>query len=233
MSAVLTAAWRVNPQARSWERAAVASRGPRGIRLTGMSDIVSTPPGRSTREHSAKKAAREEKWNAASTQITPSNEPERNGIRVASPLTGSAPASSSRRRPRRSCESVMFKAVRERTSATPEITGSCSASTLPTSRTSRPVGRSAASRSTSRRTATGASSRSLPSPSHRPRFSQPGASAKKKSSPIESYTVAAGLRPYRSIARPCLRLSRVQPGDIAANPSGVQPFVEPAVGSDG
>jgi hypothetical protein len=50
-----------------------------------MSDIVSTPPGRSTRRASAKNTARDEKWKAASTLITPSNvaaerEPGRVGV---------------------------------------------------------------------------------------------------------------------------------------------------------
>ena len=151
-----------------------------------MSDMLSTPPGRRTRYASAKNLARDGKWNAASTLITPSNVPSANGSRVASPFTATAPASRSRSRPATSCERVMFTATRPRVFATPAITGSCAASPLPTSRTRPSSGSAEATCSTSLRTATGASAGSLPSPIHRPRFSHPGASARKKSSPMLS-----------------------------------------------
>ena len=172
-----------SPHARICVHPANASPGVRGMRTIGMSDIVSTPPGRSTRNASAKNAARDGKWNAASTLITPSNDALRKGSRVASAFTPRAPASARRGLPASSWDSVMFTAVRLRVAATRAITGSCSARPLPTSSTSPPVGSSLAIVSTSRRTATGASAGSLPSPSQRPRLSHPGASAREKSSP--------------------------------------------------
>ena len=54
--------------------------------------MASTPPGRRTRNDSAKNRARDGKWNAASTLITPPNDPSVNGNRVASPFTADAPA---------------------------------------------------------------------------------------------------------------------------------------------
>ena len=96
---------------------ASTSRGDVGKRSTGTSLIVSTPPGRSTRNASAKNIGRDGKWNAASTLITPSNDSGANGIRLASPFTGRAPATARRSRPARSCDSVMFNAVRLRAEA--------------------------------------------------------------------------------------------------------------------
>ncbi len=123
------------PQTRSCERAATSSRGPRGYRFVGMSDIESTPPGRSTRNASAKNRARDGKWNAASTLITPSNEESASGRRVASAFTPIAPAWRRRSRPATSWDRVMFTATSPLVSATSAITGSCAARPLPTSST--------------------------------------------------------------------------------------------------
>ena len=160
--------------------------GPCGRRTVGRSDIVRTPPGRSTRNASRKNRAREGKWKAASTLITPSKEPSANGRTQASAQTPRAPAARSLSRPASSWDHVMLMAVSERGCTVAAITGSWAASPLATSSTSPSSGNAAAIRSTSRRTAIRASDGSPPSPSHRPRFSQPGASARKKSGPIES-----------------------------------------------
>ena len=95
-----------------------------GNRRTGTSLNVSTPPGRNTRKASAKNAARDGKWNAASTLITPSNRAAGNGIRHASPFTPCAPTEASRSRPARSCDHVTLSAVRLRAPETSAMTGS-------------------------------------------------------------------------------------------------------------
>lgn len=182
ISSGVAAALDRSPHARSWESPARSSIGPRGNRLMGTSDIVSTPPGRSTLRASAKNRLRERKWNAASTLMTPSTLSFASGIRTASPTMGVAPASSRAALPSRSWASVMFSAINRSGRATRAMTGSWTPRPGPTSRTTPPVGSSSASVSTSRRTAIGASS-SVPLPCHSPRFSQPGARARKKSRP--------------------------------------------------
>ena len=83
-------------------------------------------------------------------------------------------------------------------------------SPFPTSRITPPVGRAEASVATSRRQACSAS-RSEPGPSHSPRFSQPGATARKKSGPMLSYTRAAGFPPCLSTPAACRACWTVQP----------------------
>ena len=182
----VAAACMPRPQTRSCVSAASISRGPRGMRSVGMSDIDSTPPGRRSRNASAKNRAREGKWNAASTLITPSNERIRaaaSASRRRSPAR--APASASRGAPACNCDRVMLRAVRLRgrrdlgDHADPARRVRC-----PRRARRHPLGECARRvASTSRRTATGASAGSDPSPSHSPRLSQPGASARKNSVP--------------------------------------------------
>ena len=83
-------------------------------------------------------------------------------------------------------------------------------SPFPTSRITPPVGRAEASVATSRRQACSAS-RSEPGPSHSPRFSQPGATARKKSGPMLSYTRAAGFPPCLSTPAACRACWTVHP----------------------
>ena len=83
-------------------------------------------------------------------------------------------------------------------------------SPFPTSRITPPAGRAEASVATSRRQACSAS-RSEPGPSHSPRFSQPGATARKKSGPMLSYTRAAGFPPCFSTPAACRACWAVQP----------------------
>ena len=199
MASALIAAERRIPHTRSWVRPATASTGPYGHRSVPTSDMLSTPPGRSTRAHSSKNARREAKWKAASTLITPSTVPSAIGSRHASPTSGAAFASRRRERPARSCHSVMLSATSVRGRATAEITRSCSPSPFPTSRTTPPFGSGAATVSTRRRQAVSASL-SEPEPSHSPRFSHPRAGARKNSEPMLSYTRAAGFRPWRKNA---------------------------------
>ncbi len=164
---------------------ATASTGPCGHRSVATSDMLSTPPGRMTRAHSSKNARREAKWKAASTLITPSTVPSAIGRRHASPTTGAAFASRRRERPARSCHSVMFMATSVRGRATSAITGSWVLSPFPTSRIAPSAGSADATVRTRRRHAASASS-SEPGPSHSPRFSHPGAGARKKSEPMLS-----------------------------------------------
>src|SRR5215469_1715520 len=93
----------------------------------------------------------------------------------------------------------MLSATSRAGRTTSAITGSWVPSPLPMSTTTPPAGSAAAIVSTSRRQA-GSASSSVPGPSHSPRFSQPGATARKQSDPMLSYTRAAGLRP-------CLKIS--------------------------
>ena len=115
----------------AWPRR--ASRGPRRAAATARPAARAVRAGTGTsgcRTSSARRPAagrgtsrrrtarRDGKWNAASTLITPSNEPSANGSRVASPFTACAPASASRWRPATSCDSVMLSATSRRVSAT-------------------------------------------------------------------------------------------------------------------
>ena len=144
-AAVMAALARM-PNSRSWVRPASTSAGVSGQRCTAMSEVVSTPPGRSTRTHSAKNSARDRKWNAASTLMIPSTDPLATGSRAASPATGAAAASRSRSRPAASCHSVMFTASSRAGRTCPAITGSWVPSPFPASRITPPVGNAAGHR---------------------------------------------------------------------------------------
>ena len=96
----------------------------------------------------------------------------------------------------------MFTATSRRGRDVSAIRRSWVPSPFPTSRITPPVGRAEASVATSRRQACSAS-RSEPGPSHSPRFSQPGATARKKSGPMLSYTRAAGFPPCLSTPAAC------------------------------
>ena len=87
------------------------------------------------------------------------------------------------------------------------------------------MGRAAASVLTSRPQACPAS-RSEPGPSHSPRFSQPGATARKKSGPMLSYTRAAGFPPCLSTAAACRACWAARPA-IHAGLAAISP---PATG---
>ena len=176
------------PQTRSIATAATASRRPcRADGRVGTSDIVSTPPGRRTRNASRKNRSREGKWNAASTLITPSNEPSANGSRHASAHTAWAPASRRRPRPASSWDHVMFTAVSDRGRddlRDHRVLGGEPVADVEDVATGRAAPPRSARRAGGRRPAP-PRDRS-PSPSHSPRFNHPGASARKKSGPIES-----------------------------------------------
>jgi hypothetical protein len=132
------------------------------------------------------------------------------GNRAASPATGAAPACLSRSLPAVSCHSVMFTATSRRGRDVSAIRRSWVPSPLPTSRITPPVGSAEASVLTSRRQACSAS-RSAPGPSHSPSFSQPGATARKKSGPMLSYTRAAGFLPCLNTAAACRTCRAVHP----------------------
>ena len=104
----------------------------------------------------------------------------------------------------------MFTATSRRGRDVSAIRRSWVPSPFPTSRITPPVGRAEASVATSRRQACSAS-RSEPGPSHSPRFSQPGATARKKSGPMLSYTRAAGFPPCLSTPAACRACWAVQP----------------------
>ena len=172
------------PDAELRERGEALARARAGSGSVGMSDIVSTPPGRSTRirlgEERAPRREVERRLHADQRRRTSRCA---NGIRQASPFTGRA------RRPREAAAPGAQLRQRDVEGGQDcgrgdlaRSAGSCAARPLPTSSTSPPVRqRRPRSPSTSRRTATGASAGSLPSPSHSPRFSHPASSARKKS----------------------------------------------------
>ena len=143
------------------------------------------------------------------------------GSRAASPATGAAAACRSRSRPAVSCHSVMFTATSRRGRDVSAIRRSWVPSPFPTSRITPPVGRAAASVPTSRPQACPAS-RSEPGPSHSPRFSQPGATAKKKSGPMLSYTRAAGFPPCLNTAAACRACRAARPA-IHAGLAAISP----------
>ena len=174
-----------SPNNRSWVRPASSSTGLFGQRSTEMSEMLSTPPGRRTRWHSAKNSRRERKWNAASTLMMPSTDRSPNGNCTASAATAAAEASRSLSRPASSCQWVIFTATSRRGRTVAATSGSAVPSPFPTSRTTPPTGSAAARVATRRRQASAAWS-SDPGPSHSPRFSQPGATSRKESDPMLS-----------------------------------------------
>jgi hypothetical protein len=89
-----------------------------------------------------------------------------------------------------------------------------------------------ASVATSRRQACSASP-SEPGPSHSPRFSQPGATARKKSGPMLSYTRAAGFPPCLIVPAACRTCWAVHPAihaGLAAISHPHLPEASPATG---
>ena len=167
-----------------------------GRRIVGTSDIARRHRGEGRGTPSRKKCSREWKWNAASTSITPSNEPSTKGSRQASQT---ARGRASRRR--HALLPAGTRYVHRRKRPRPRDLRdhqTCAVSHWRRRGRHHRPGSSAAIRSTSRRTATGAST-ITPSPSHRPRFNHPRASARRSRG--RRAVDGGGIRPYRSTRR--------------------------------